>query len=321
MRLVILAETNTVGKDNVIYDNLDLSSCGLPENLWALQWNDNNTGHIEYNSPIDNDPITELPSWAQACLIKYEERAAEIAVEEAKAKDLANIKDFFIEETFWDEQNYPEANIKDVEWLIANAPIGVTLTKMYNKFEYGSKIIGVHFDEVLSNASGDGLKGMNNTIQIANNIGVPCFASRSNVWSETFCRYLSENGWTIFENSKKLYKTAYRAWTLDLHKTYKKRLINVERDASIKNGYNDGTNTWDIDSQSMTNLTSKTVGLADNDSVTWRTKTNANVTMTGVEFKTLVQNAVAAVDTIYQDSWTRKSAVDSAISRESVDIV
>ena len=69
MRLVILKETNTVGKDGMFYDNLDLSSCNLPNNLWALQWYDNNTGHIEYDSPlIQNDEITELPSWANQCI-------------------------------------------------------------------------------------------------------------------------------------------------------------------------------------------------------------------------------------------------------------
>lgn len=69
MRLVILKETNTVGKNGWFYDNLDLTSCNLPENLWALQWYDNNTGHIEYNSPLlQNDEITELPTWANECL-------------------------------------------------------------------------------------------------------------------------------------------------------------------------------------------------------------------------------------------------------------
>jgi len=87
MRLVILAETNTVGKDNIFYDNLDLSSCNLPENLWALQWYDNNTGHIEYDSPmIQNDEITELPSWATACVSVWQvAEDARIAEEEAAA--------------------------------------------------------------------------------------------------------------------------------------------------------------------------------------------------------------------------------------------
>jgi len=81
MRLVIMKETNTVGKDNVFCEDLDLSSCGLPDNLWALQWYDNNTGHIEYDSPmIQNDEITELPSWATSCVSVWQ---AKIDAEQA----------------------------------------------------------------------------------------------------------------------------------------------------------------------------------------------------------------------------------------------
>jgi len=84
MRLVILKETNTVGKDNIFLDDLDLSSCGLPENLWALQWYDNNTGHIEYDSPmIQNTDITELPSWAYPCIIIWQEKKDQILAEQA----------------------------------------------------------------------------------------------------------------------------------------------------------------------------------------------------------------------------------------------
>lgn len=89
MRLVIMKETNTVGKDNVFVEGLDLSSCGLPDNLWALQWYDNNTGHIEYDSPmIQNDEITELPSWATSCVSVWQTaRDAELAAQaEAEAE-------------------------------------------------------------------------------------------------------------------------------------------------------------------------------------------------------------------------------------------
>jgi hypothetical protein len=94
MRLVIIKETNSVGKDDVFYNDLDLSSCGLPENLWALQWYDNNTGHIEYNSAtIQNDNITELPSWSNNCIAvwqtAHDEEQARIAELEALAAQIA----------------------------------------------------------------------------------------------------------------------------------------------------------------------------------------------------------------------------------------
>jgi hypothetical protein len=74
MRLVIIHD-GTVNKEDKIY-KCDLSTCGLPQNFWALQWEEwePNKGHIEYNSAsIDNDEITVLPSWANACLAKWQE--------------------------------------------------------------------------------------------------------------------------------------------------------------------------------------------------------------------------------------------------------
>ena len=90
MRLVIIKSTGTVGKDGVFAENVDLSSCGLPENFWALQWNEygGDTGHIEFNTPnMQNQEISELPSWVDACLVAYQEKrdqdAAELAAEAA----------------------------------------------------------------------------------------------------------------------------------------------------------------------------------------------------------------------------------------------
>lgn len=91
MRLVILQD-GTVGKDGVFYETLDLSGCGLPQNFWALQWNEHgdNTGHIEYNSPmLDNTAITELPDWATACVAVWQvaKDAQDAAIAEAAAEE------------------------------------------------------------------------------------------------------------------------------------------------------------------------------------------------------------------------------------------
>jgi len=73
MRLTILTETRTVGKDGNFYEPLDFSMCGVPENVWALQWNTDH-GHIEFTSTIPNEDITDLPEWAQACLSVWEQK-------------------------------------------------------------------------------------------------------------------------------------------------------------------------------------------------------------------------------------------------------
>ena len=101
MRLTIVNADNVVGVNENFRGDLDLSQCGLPANFWAFQWNQNgdNTGEIEYNSPIiQNDPVTEIPAWATACVAVWqakldqeaaEAEAARIAAEEEAARILA----------------------------------------------------------------------------------------------------------------------------------------------------------------------------------------------------------------------------------------
>jgi hypothetical protein len=81
MRLSIIVEDNAVYKDNYVYSGLDLSSCSIPANVWALQWY-GSAGELEYNSREENTPITEIPDWANACLVKWQEAEdARIAAE------------------------------------------------------------------------------------------------------------------------------------------------------------------------------------------------------------------------------------------------
>lgn len=80
MKLIIVTEENKVNKDGLAYKDLDLSSCGIPDNVWALQWRDT-SGWVEDKSAlVQNQDITELPAWATACLAKWDEaKAAEEA--------------------------------------------------------------------------------------------------------------------------------------------------------------------------------------------------------------------------------------------------
>lgn len=76
MRLTIVTQTGSVGKDELFFNELDLSSCGIPTEVWALQWYDT-YGEVEYVAPRQNENITSLPDWANNCLavwqIAYEE--------------------------------------------------------------------------------------------------------------------------------------------------------------------------------------------------------------------------------------------------------
>jgi hypothetical protein len=80
MKLTIITADNAVYKDDVSYSGLDLSSCGIPANVWALQWQDTSGWIEDKSSLVDNTPITELPAWATACVAKWDEaKAAEEA--------------------------------------------------------------------------------------------------------------------------------------------------------------------------------------------------------------------------------------------------
>jgi hypothetical protein len=73
MKLTIIPSDGSVGEDGKFYDGLDLNSCGIPADIHALQWQDT-AGWIEYNSPlVENQPITELPAWANCCMTKWTE--------------------------------------------------------------------------------------------------------------------------------------------------------------------------------------------------------------------------------------------------------
>lgn len=73
MRLTIIPSDGSVGENGVFYNGLDLSSCNIPGDIHALQWQDT-AGWIEYNSPLaQNQPITELPAWANCCMVKWTE--------------------------------------------------------------------------------------------------------------------------------------------------------------------------------------------------------------------------------------------------------
>ncbi len=84
MKLTIIPVDGAVYKDGYSYSKLDLSS--VPANVHALQWYETE-GEIEFSGrpKPQNETITELPSWVNTCVAKWDEaKAAEdTAVAEA----------------------------------------------------------------------------------------------------------------------------------------------------------------------------------------------------------------------------------------------
>lgn len=68
MKLTIIPSDNTVYVDGTSYE-LDLSSCNIPNDVHALQWN-NNIGEIEKQSI--NEEINSLPTWANDCYLLWQ---------------------------------------------------------------------------------------------------------------------------------------------------------------------------------------------------------------------------------------------------------
>jgi hypothetical protein len=92
MKLTIIREDGAVYKDGISYAGLNLLS--VPNNVHALQWYETE-GEIEFIANPDrtkpqNEIITELPAWANACVdnwneAKIAEEAAILAAEQAAA--------------------------------------------------------------------------------------------------------------------------------------------------------------------------------------------------------------------------------------------
>lgn len=79
MRLTIIPADSFVNVDgNPKFQPLDLSSCGIPADVHALQWYETR-GWIEFRDDDDpftpkpaNQEITELPEWANNCVVVWE---------------------------------------------------------------------------------------------------------------------------------------------------------------------------------------------------------------------------------------------------------
>jgi hypothetical protein len=92
MRLIIIPSDGAVYKDGYSFSGLDLAN--VPANVHALQWYETE-GEIEFSvkPKLQNETITELPSWANPCVAKWEEAKAaeEAAKEQARIASLESV--------------------------------------------------------------------------------------------------------------------------------------------------------------------------------------------------------------------------------------
>jgi hypothetical protein len=69
MQLTIIPIDGNVKKDEVGYIALDLSSCAIPSNIRALQWQET-SGWLEFWNQ-QNENIMALPAWVDCCLAAW----------------------------------------------------------------------------------------------------------------------------------------------------------------------------------------------------------------------------------------------------------
>ena len=71
-KLTIIVPDKAVYKDTDAYDDLDFSDCGIPEDIWAFQW-ENGEGWVEFKDSRDNEKFigTDFPEWVNNCVQKF----------------------------------------------------------------------------------------------------------------------------------------------------------------------------------------------------------------------------------------------------------
>jgi hypothetical protein len=83
-----------IPSDNAVYKNLkfnkDLLWDGTPENVHALQW-ENDLGWIEYSNEFLNETITQLPDWALNALAAWEMKEANLPIQEEVPAEVVEI--------------------------------------------------------------------------------------------------------------------------------------------------------------------------------------------------------------------------------------
>jgi len=99
MLLTIIPVDGNVIKDKVGYLNLDLSSCGIPSNVRALQWQET-SGWVEFWDQ-QNEDITVLPSWVDCCLLKWDEANTPVPPSPPTAEENKQTAVFMLQQTDW----------------------------------------------------------------------------------------------------------------------------------------------------------------------------------------------------------------------------
>jgi hypothetical protein len=109
MKLTIIPSDGSVYKNNVCYSDFDLSF--IPFNVHALQWEEA-FGEIEFKRTIENQQIikpqneliTELPTWAQECVVLWDLTDAQRIEQERIAEEQVALEQAALEQAALEQQ-------------------------------------------------------------------------------------------------------------------------------------------------------------------------------------------------------------------------
>jgi hypothetical protein len=99
MLLTIIPIDGNVIKNEVGYLNLNLSSCGIPSNVRALQWQET-SGWLEFWDQ-QNENITSLPSWVDCCLAAWTVANTPVPPSPPTAEQNKQTAVFALQQTDW----------------------------------------------------------------------------------------------------------------------------------------------------------------------------------------------------------------------------
>ena len=99
MLLTIIPIDGNVKKNGVGYLELDLSSCAIPSNVRALQWQET-AGWLEFWDK-QNEDITALPSWVDCCLAVWTVANTPVPPSPPTAEDNKTTAVTLLKETDW----------------------------------------------------------------------------------------------------------------------------------------------------------------------------------------------------------------------------
>jgi hypothetical protein len=320
MKLTIIVTDKTVYKDGKFYSNL--AWLGTPENVHALQWN-NGEGWVEYLDGTPHLVVTELPEWADNAVASWNK--ADEVVPDIPPVPNPNMEDKS-QQLKAAYAKYPIANKDSINSILTNTFKNIQLVPKVRDAD--ANVIGIEIGKVAGIETGTGALGLlsiKDAAALCASYGVPIVthAEFPDDKLVPYGNYVAAFGLEYIVSYGNLYY--HTPWTLDMAKKHKSEVINSERDAALNAGFTYNGNVWDIDDVSRTNISAKVTGLLlandPQEQVVWRTQDNKTVTMSQDEFKALATSVLEYVQAAYETSWTRKAAVDAAVTEEEVNAI